>query len=77
MDSSDTDNSNTDDKERRIEEMWMIKVLIIVFIGIMIEQGFIDIIEKESDNKKKREKAIVIVILLAIETMIIYSGGIV
>ena len=55
----------------------VIKVLIVIFIGIMIEQGFIDIMERESDNKKKREKAIVIVILLAIETMIIYSGGIV
>lgn len=53
------------------------KVLMVIFIGIMIGQGFIDIMERERDNKKKREKAIVIVILLVIETMIIYSGGIV
>lgn len=57
--------------------MKWIKVLIIVFIGIMIEQGFIDIIVRERDEKQKRAKAVVVVILLVIETMIIFSGGVI
>lgn len=57
--------------------MKVMKVLLIVFIGIMIEQGFIDIFEKESNKKRRKEKAVVLVILLVIETMLIFSGGIV
>lgn len=58
-------------------EIKMIKVLFIIFIGIMIEQGFLDIYEKEREDKRRKEKAIVIVILLMIETMLIFSGGII
>lgn len=57
--------------------MKWLKVLLIVFIGIMIEQGFIDIIVRERDEKQRRAKAVVVVILLVIETMLIFSGGIV
>lgn len=57
--------------------MKWIKVLLIIFIGIMIEQGFIDIIEKERDERQRRAKAVVVVILLVIETMIIFSGGVI
>lgn len=57
--------------------MKALKILLIVFIAIMIEQGFIDIFEKERNEKKRREKAIVVVILLIIETMLIFSGGII
>lgn len=57
--------------------MKVLKILLIVFIGIMIEQGFIDIIDKERNEKTKKEKAIVVVIMLILETMLIFSGGIV
>lgn len=57
--------------------MKWIKVLIIVVIGIMIEQGFLDLFEREENEKQRRAKAVVVVILLVIETMIIFSGGIV
>lgn len=57
--------------------MKWIKVLIIVFIGIMIEQGFLDLFGREENEKQRRAKAVVVVILLVIETMIIFSGGIV
>jgi hypothetical protein len=57
--------------------MKILKMLIIIFIAIMIEQGFIDIFEKEEGNDKKRIKAIIVVVLLMVETMIIFSGGIV
>ena len=53
------------------------KVLLIIFIAIMIEQGFIDIFEKERKEKNKRQKAVIVIILLIIETMLIFSGGIV
>lgn len=57
--------------------MKWLKVLLIVFIGIMIEQGFLDIIGRERKERDRRAKAVVVVILLVIETMLIFSGGIV
>lgn len=57
--------------------MKWLKVLLIVFIGIMIEQGFLDIIGRERKERERRAKAVVVVVLLVIETMIIFSGGIV
>lgn len=57
--------------------MKVVKVLLIIFIGVMIEQGFIDLFEKKEKKEEKRVKAVVVIGLLIIETMIIFSGGIV
>ena len=55
----------------------MIRVLIVVFIGIMIEQGFLDLFEKKEGEKEKRAKGIVVLILLIIESCLVFSivGG--
>lgn len=57
--------------------MKWIKLLIIVFIGIMIEQGFLDLFEREENERERRAKAVVVVMLLVIETMIIFSGEVI
>jgi hypothetical protein len=51
----------------------MIRVLIVIFIGIMINQGFIDLIEGEESESRKRVKGIVVLILIIIESCIGFS----
>lgn len=59
--------------------MKIMKIILIVFIGILIEQGIIDLFEKEKkrDEGETKAKGVIVVGLLIIETMLIFSGGIV